>query len=212
MDKIILPARLSDSWFDAETLSHLRRTLAPLDTDTPDQPIALMAAAHLGSLVRIDPVVQVVLSGTTGGLPPNPHRLMRIMDVEEPRRAPLALSAVALHSDPDLPIILHLALEMRAGRDVWADIYITRDAILMLNAMGEWDQAVQGPGRYADEAFRRCALCLLPRPGSAHQALEQHRAVRGLGALAEMDVTLSPTETGHQRRLLDPELRPQPAN
>lgn len=212
MEQITLPARSSDSWFGTQTRSILHRTLAPLDTADRDRPIALMAAAHLGNLVRIDPIIQVVLSGTTGGLQPDPHRLVRIMDAEEGLQAPLALSAVALHSDPNLPVILHLALEMRARRDAWADIYITRDAVLMLNAMGEWDQVTQGPSTFTEDALRRCALCLLPRPGSAHQAIEQHRAVRGLGALAEMDVTLSPTETGHQRRLLDPELRPQPAS
>lgn len=209
MQNIILPIQHSDSWFTEETRALLRATLSPLDASQADAPIALQAAAHADSLVRHEPVLQVVLSGTTGGLPPDLHRLVRIIDAGENLRAPLCVAAVVLQSDPNFSLLLHAGKTMRGNADAWLDVYITREAILLINVMGEWDQVVDNQSIFSEQALRRSALCLLPKPVSAHQALEQHHAVRGLGALAEMDVAISPASDGQPRRLCDPVLRPE---
>jgi hypothetical protein len=211
MQNIILPTQHSESWFTEETRALLRATLSPLDTSQADAPIALQAAAHANSLVRHEPVLQVVLSGTTGGLPPDPHRLVRIMDAGESLKPSLALAAIALQSDPNFSVMLHASKTMRGNADAWLDVYITQEAILLINVMGEWDQVVDNQSIFSEQALRRSALCLLPKPVSAHQALEQHHAVRGLGALAEMDVAISPASDGQPRRLCDPILRSENA-
>lgn len=203
MDQIILPSRLSESWLDAETLSILKATLAPLDDAQEGAPIAFMTSATLHDRGRIDPIIQIVLAGSSGGLPPDPHRITRIMDCNSNSRANLALGAISLHGDTGLPLVLRVAQEIRATRHGYPDVYITRDAILLLNTMGEWDRVIEG-GQFADQDLRGCAMCLFPRPTSAHQALELTKAPRGMGALAEVDVSLPPTDDGKRRRLLDP--------
>lgn len=207
MENIILPAHYCDAWFTEETRALLRATLAPLDTCEAEAPIALQAAAHADNLVRHEPVLQVVLSGTTGGLPPNPHRLMPIVDTAPQAKSSLAVAAITLQSDPNFSLILHAGKTMRKGADAWLDVYITREAVLLINVMGEWDQVVDNDSVFSDQALRQSALCLLPRPASFHAALEQHHAIRGVGALAETDVMLSPTDEGRPRRLQDPILR-----
>lgn len=196
-----IPARAVRKWIYPDTQAELNAALVPVHEASDGDVVALWVNIKPGSTNPLGPITMCLsIKGET------PNAGGRIIGLKSPLREKVAIAALALHDDRNIPRIFAYAREMKRSRDYAVEALFMADGVLVFDT-----DAYMAP-RPFDEDDDECqtwlrsnAIYLTSMPASSHAHLEMIPRMKGIASLLGGFIKMS-DENSRIIRFKDPTL------